>query len=557
MTTTIPADSPASRAIADRYVQHRAAVDPAAADALGRPSDIVIADLRPEGFEARNDVDVTARGELRGLEDDDRLAAVLADRLDDEIGLYRSGFPTTLVAPLASPAHLLRQAFDDLPTATDQDWQRIARNLEAAAAGYRDYLTTLIWSLDRGLPIAPRQVTGLADQIDSWLGGPDGGYFAGVVRGAPSQLADALQAAAGDTTRAAAEFAHGLRTAVLPRATGPDRVGRERYSVTARSFLGTTVALDELYEFGWHELDRLHTEALAIGTKLTGERTLPEIRAALDQRADGRVRVGPELEQWLQQRIDWTVSQLDGQHFTLPASAGTVEARMATAEAGVMYYSPADPSGTRPGRVWWTVPAGVDSVATWRDVSTLHHEGLPGHHLQFAVTHSLGHLHPWQRYLCELHGYVEGWAHYSEGLAGEVGLIRDEAEQISLLDAQAWRAARIVIDIGLHLDLPIPADQSYTTATRWTPESAAAFLGTVMGAHPRTADFEILRYLAWPGQALSFSVGAKAWRDARTAAADRLGAAFDLRTFHDRALALGPMGLDMLTRFTETEMTDD
>ena len=554
-----PAHSPESIAIADEYLAARSIDDPAAAEVLGREVDRVLPDITPAGFAARHEVNVRTVARLTAARTADRLGAVLADRLTDEIDLFDSGFVSSLVAPLATPIHHLRELFDDLPRETTEDWERIAAHLPDAARGYSDYLVTLHDALDRGLPIAARQVATLADQVSSWLAGPtrQRGFYEELAADAPEASRSAVERGAAQASAAAAEFAARMRAEIAPRATGPDRVGRERYSVTARSFLGARLDLDELYAFGWSELSRLTEEATRLGEALTGERTMPAIRAALDARPDGAVPVGPELVEWLQARLDDTAAALDGTHFDLPPRTSVVEARMVTASAGVMYYAPADPNGTRPGRVWWTVPSGVERVPLWREVSTLHHEGLPGHHLQFAITRGLDELHPWQRYLCELHGYAEGWAHYAEGLADELGLVRDDAERINVLDAQAWRAARIVIDLGLHLDLPIPRGQVLTEATRWTPETAAALLATVAGTHPRTAAFEIDRYLAWPGQALSFSVGARIWREARRRAQAARGTSFDLRGFHARALGLGPMGLDLLTRYLEEEDHDE
>jgi uncharacterized protein (DUF885 family) len=171
------------------------------------------------------------------------------------------------------------------------------------------------------------------------------------------------------------------------------------------------------------------------------------------------------------------------------------------------------------------------------------HEGLPGHHLQHAITLTTDGLHPWQRVLCHVHGYAEGWAHYAEQLADELDLYTDPGERLGMLCGQMWRAARIVIDLGLHLRLPIPAN-TFTDQTRWTPELAVDLLMRVAGLDAITARFEVDRYLGWPGQALAFKVGERLWWQARREAETRPG--FDRRHFHMTALRLGPMGLDPL-----------
>jgi uncharacterized protein (DUF885 family) len=148
--------------------------------------------------------------------------------------------------------------------------------------------------------------------------------------------------------------------------------------------------------------------------------------------------------------------------------------------------------------------------------------------------------------MAHVHGYVEGWAHYAERLCDELGLLRDPGERLGMLYGQRWRAARIVIDMGLHLDLPIPLGHGFTDRTHWTPELGVAVLRAASGAEEQAARFEVDRYFGWPGQALSFRIGARLWQQIREAAARRPG--FDLRAFHTSALRLGPLGLGPLRK---------
>jgi uncharacterized protein (DUF885 family) len=228
---------------------------------------------------------------------------------------------------------------------------------------------------------------------------------------------------------------------------------------------------------------------------------------------------------------------------------------MSTAASGVMYYDPPGADLTRPGRVWWTVDPAV-GARPWREATTLHHEGVPGHHTQILTAMTTPGLHPWQRYLCEVHGHAEGWAHWAEAWAGEVGLLDDPAERLGMLVGQAWRAARIVIDLGLHLDLPIPRGRARRAGlaggaalreeTRWSVDLAVSFLREVTGLGPSMARFEVDRYLGWPAQALAFRVGAKEFESIREAARTAAGASWDERAFLTSLLRLGPMGLGPL-----------
>jgi uncharacterized protein (DUF885 family) len=536
-----------SRAAADAYLDRRAAVDPDAADALGRDVGSLVPDLSPAGFAARHQTDVAGLAAL-GSDPPDALGAAMVERLSADIALYDCGFTTSLLAPLATPVHRLRQIFDDLPRDTEDDWDRVGRELYAVVDGYRDYAATLTDSARRGHRIAARQVRIVADQCESWID-PDGtDFYRALAREYPGDGPPAarLAGAAELATGAAAGFVTFLRRDLLPHATDSDPVGRDIYQITSQAFLGARVDLTELYDYGWAELRRLTDLATALAHQLTGEDDLPSARDILDRRDGATVSVGEQLVTWLQRRLDRTAEVLDGSHFDIPPATRAVQARMVTAGSGVMYYSPPDPGLTRPGRVWWSVPPGTATVPTWREVSTVHHEGLPGHHLQHAITFGVTGLHPWQRYLCHVHGYAEGWAHYAEGLAVELGLVRDGAELLGVYGAQLWRAARIVIDLGLHLQLPIPAGTGLTDRRSWTPEFGAAFLARMAGTDPATARYEVDRYLGWPGQALAFKVGARLWSAAREDRRRQLADRFDLKDFHMAALRLGPMGLDPL-----------
>lgn len=558
-----------AREVADDYLRDLADLSPQAADVLGREV-LQVPDLSPEAFEQRAALDARILARLDAVapaaarattstaeptsdageaveqparDADAVLAAALRERLTSDLALDEVGFTRSLLAPLATPVHLVRQVFDDLPRDTDDDWARVAEHLAAVPTALTQYLATLEESAARGHVRARRQVLGVAAQCDGWVANR---FYPGLVEGHDGPLAGELSARAEAAADATSRFAADLRERLLPLAGSDDAVGRETYEVTSTAFLGAAVDLDELYDWGWQELRRLDSLARALAEQIAGVPDVGAAAAMLDADATRRVAVGAPLEQWLQGRLDALTDTLDGRWFDLPARGRAVEAHLTTSAAGVMYYTPGDAAGTRPGRVWWTVPPGSETVATWDAVSTVHHEGLPGHHLQHAVTAGLEHLHPWQRHLCHVHGYAEGWAHYAEHLALEIGLLEDPGERLGMLLARIWRACRVVVDIGLHLDLPVPPGNGFVDASRWTPELGVDLLRRVARVDPTTATFEVDRYLGWPGQALAFTVGSRLWQQTREAAERAEGEAFDLKGFHMAALGLGPMGLGPL-----------
>jgi uncharacterized protein (DUF885 family) len=199
--------------------------------------------------------------------------------------------------------------------------------------------------------------------------------------------------------------------------------------------------------------------------------------------------------------------------------------------------------------MWWAVPLGINTFSTWREVTTVYHEGVPGHHLQVAQTAYRSELlNRWQRLLCWVSGHGEGWALYAERLMDELGYLADPGDKLGMLDSQAFRAARVVVDLGMHLELEIPRDNpfGFRPGERWTPQIGWEFMRGHCRVPDETLRFELNRYLGWPGQAPSYKVGERIWLAARDAAKIRKGADFDLKTFHRDALNLGSVGLDVL-----------
>ncbi len=184
------------------------------------------------------------------------------------------------------------------------------------------------------------------------------------------------------------------------------------------------------------------------------------------------------------------------------------------------------------------------------------HEGAPGHHLQIgqaAVRAEV--LNRWQRLLSWSSGHGEGWALYAERLMDELGYLDDPGDRLGMLDMQAFRAARVIVDIGMHLELEIPADNrlvdrcghaAFHPGERWTPELGWEFLRAHSSMPDENLRFELNRYLGWPGQAPSYKIGERIWLQARAEAQARHGADFSLKAFHRAALDLGSLGLDPL-----------
>ncbi|QYH35561.1 DUF885 domain-containing protein [Salinibacterium sp. M195] len=552
------------RAIADEYVEARAAHEPASAQALGLAASERLPDFSASWADGRRALDEATAAKLSALDaatiatGDRALHAALSERLGSDIALFDTGFTPRLLAPLATPVHEVREAFDDTLITPDDAGDAILERLASVPSALADLRGRYEWARAEGAAgrfsgggVATRMQIGLAaNQIASWIDPAGMAYFDNLATanldGARQQR---LEKAAADATRAFADLESFLRTDLLPTGSEQDAVGETVYQATSRAFLGSDLDLDEIYAFGWSELERLVAQAREISALITKTPADADVvdRAAAALDADPASQLGDTvaIREWLRSRVDATITKLDGAAFDLPADIRDVECVVTEAASGVVYYLPGAPDGSSASKIVWTIPRGKTGISAWHEVTSVHHEGVPGHHLEHSINRANSTLHPWQRYLCEIHGYAEGWAHYSEGLADELGLLESPAEQLSMVLGQIWRSVRIVVDLGLHTRRPIPHN-SFTTATEWTPELGRSFLRDLARTDAHTAKFEVDRYFGWPGQALAFKVGAKLWGDARSQAAMKAGDNFDLKTFHREALGLGPMGLGPL-----------
>jgi uncharacterized protein (DUF885 family) len=254
------------------------------------------------------------------------------------------------------------------------------------------------------------------------------------------------------------------------------------------------------------------------------------------------------LQRWMQELSDGALVALRGTHFDLPDALMNLECRIAPPGGGAgAYYTGPNADFTRPGRMWWALVPGQEEFSTWREVSTVYHEGVPGHHLQIATAvYQAETLNRFQRLLSGTSGHAEGWALYAERLMRELGYLSDDGDLMGMLDAHLFRAGRVIIDIGMHLELEIPKGTGFHEGERWTPDLGLEFMTTRTLTDPGVLPDEIDRYLGWPGQAPSYKLGERVWLAARDDAKQRDPEHFDLARFHKQALEMGSMGLDTL-----------
>ncbi|MEU6532453.1 DUF885 domain-containing protein [Streptomyces sp. NPDC046928] len=551
-------NTPLPREVADAYVDELIALDPLTGTYLGvKESSSRLPDLSPAGQEAlaglqRATLARLDEAERRPGADSDierRCARLLRERLTAELAVHDADEGLRAVGNMATPAHSVREVFTVTPSETDEDWAAIAERLRAVPAAYAGYRESLELGLERKLYAAPRPTATFVEQLTEWAG-PEGGrgWFEDFAAAGPEALRAELDEAARAATAAVAGLRDWMRDVYTPAIEGaPSTVGRERYARWARYFNGIDLDLDEAYAYGWSEYHRLLGEM-----KKEAERVLPGAAtpwvalAHLDEHGK-HIEGVDEVRDWLQGLMDEAIEKLDGTHFELAEPVRRVESCIAPpGGAAAPYYTAPSEDFSRPGRTWLPT-MGQTRFPVYDLVSTWYHEGVPGHHLQLAQwVYVAGNLSRYQATIGLVSANAEGWALYAERLMDELGFLTDPEHRLGYLDAQMMRAARVIVDIGMHLELEIPADSPFHPGERWTPDLAQEFFG----AHSsRPADFvesELTRYLTIPGQAIGYKLGERAWLQGREKARQRHGDAFDLKAWHMAALSQGSLGLDDL-----------
>ncbi|TIH40744.1 DUF885 domain-containing protein [Subtercola vilae] len=564
-------------AVAERWVDTLVALEPAVGTYIGRnEANDRYGDYSPAGHEAYA---AAVRSTLRELEAHtavDDIDVVTQADLGSSLRLALESSEARLqlrnLNVIESPSQEIREVYDLMPTDSADDWEVVGLRLSGVGTALDGYIETLREGIRSGVTPARRQVREVLLQAKKNVG--ESGFFHNLVRSAsnpdasrspsstqssssaqqppssgspaPDALPDTLvrQLTHGAEVASAAydRFAEFLTTELMPAATEHDAVGREIYALESRKFLGATVDLDETYEWGIEELRRMVSEQEAIAREILPGASVLETIAHLDADPSQKLHGTAALQQWMQETSDRAIAELSGSQFDIPAEIRAIECMIApTSEGGIYYTGPTD-DFSRPGRMWWSVPEGVTEFDTWRELTTVYHEGVPGHHLQIGqAVYNRAKLNTWRRQLAGTSGHAEGWALYAERLMQELGYLDNPADRFGMLDGQRLRAARVVLDIGVHLGKP-RLDGSGV----WDAEYALEFLRANVNMNDGFVRFEVNRYLGWPGQAPAYKVGQRIWEQLRDDYRARQGSAFDIREFHRRALDLGGVGLDTL-----------
>jgi uncharacterized protein (DUF885 family) len=474
-------------------------------------------------------------------------ASALVGQIERDIAEIDADILPWTVDPLEGPqvAILNIESFQRVETPADGQamlarWRAMGglvdqhdANLREALAGGRvavhtpiahviDALTELLAQPDEGWPLLnPARV-----DHPSWSAGDLATFRVGLRDAVADQIRPAL-----------ARLRELLRTEILPAARSDDRPGLlhvrggpEAYPRLIRGHTSLDLEPDHLHAVGLEEVARINAELERLGDQVLGSSDRPTILQRLrsdpalyfatsdevaDKAASALARAKAEIPAWfgILPRADCVVVRM-GEH----------EARHGT----IAYYRQPDPAGGRPGQFY--INATEPTTRPRYEAEALaYHESIPGHHLQIALAQEVEGLPQFRKHL-GVTAFFEGWGLYTERLSNEMGLYTGDLDRIGMLSLDAWRACRLVVDTGMH-------------AMGWTRRQAIDFMTANSALAPNNIANEVDRYIVWPGQALAYKVGQLEMLALRDEARQRLGAAFDIRRFHDALLSGGALGL--------------
>jgi uncharacterized protein (DUF885 family) len=362
---------------------------------------------------------------------------------------------------------------------------------------------------------------------------------------------EGLAGAVRDSVRPALErYRRFLAGEVLPRVRPEERAGIAHVpggEQAYRRLIGVHTTLDltpeAVHETGLREVERIDGEMAALGARVLGVAD----RAALLR----RLRTDPTLHFNTRDEVQAkAAAALARANAAVPRwfgrlpIAGCEVVRIGTHEeqhTTTAYYRQPAADGSRPGQYFINTYA-PESRPRYEAEALAYHEAVPGHHLQMALAQELTHLPAFRRF-SEVTAYLEGWALYTERLAGEMGLYSGDLDRIGMVSYDAWRACRLVVDTGMH-------------ALGWSRRQAIDFMLEHTALSEQNIGNEVDRYLVWPAQALAYKVGQLELLRLRAEAEQRLGARFALPAFHDAVLGHGPLALPALRRALSRSTAD-
>ena len=500
---------------------------------LSREAQDAVATQRRIIAESARAIDPVELGEQAALT---RSVVIASAQYADDADLANQ-LDFTVAAFPVSPSSVLLSYLRMIIVTDDVQARAYLARLASIPAYLQQHLVRLAAGRSVGLLPVAQLVEMAIEQIDAALAAP------------AHPLALALPDAFGDeqdellnalVNPALIAYRDALRDDVLPSARDDEHPGLvhlpdglARYEALIRVHTTTDRSAAELHELGQQLVADVHAEFRALGSELFGLDDVQAIFAHLQEDPSLRWETSEQIIEAAERTVRRAEAEAVNWFGVLPQAVCALEAipELEAASAAPAYYMPPSLDGTRPGTYFTNV--NEPSKRTTFDLeSVAFHEAVPGHHFQISLAMELGEL-PMLRKLAGFTAYIEGWGLYSERLADEMGLYSSPLQRMGMLSADAWRAARLVVDTGLH-------------AMGWTRQQAIEYLQASAPLAPIDAIAEIDRYIAYPGQALSYMSGRLELQRLRALAEGELGDAFDIKEFHDLVLGMGSLPLQVL-----------
>ena len=533
----------------DECLEHH----PTFATAIGdRRFDDRLEDESPETLDAwRGRLDAFDRRLAELGEDADPVTrAALEDALVVERFVMDADLAAFNIDPMNGPqVDLLNiPSFQPIRSAAEAD------ALLARWAAMPAYLDTAIENLRRGAAEGRLGVamlcTKVTDQLDELLARPDADWPLMEPSEGTPEIRDRLLEAIGEGIRPAFErYRSVIVDELAPRARPDDRPGlshvpggSEAYARLARAHTSLDIAPEDVHAIGLEEIRRIDAEFVELGARLLGAKDLDATLQALREDKDLYFTTREEVEAVARASLARASDAIGDWFGRLPKAPCEVvvipqhEEKYST----IAYYRDPAADGSRPGQFYINTYA-PETRPRYEAETLAFHEAVPGHHLQLAIMQELTDLPDFRRFNGST-AYIEGWGLYTERLSEEMGLLSGETDRFGVLSFDAWRAARLVVDTGIH-------------ALGWTRQQAIDFMAAHTALGLNNVTNEVDRYIAYPGQALAYKLGQLELLRLRSEARERQGDRFDIRRFHDAVLGDGALPLPVLRQVVERALT--
>ena len=484
--------------------------------------------------------------------------AALAQAIEDRLGFLAADPDIYVVDAIRGAQRNFLDIAPLQPLRDQADGEAMLSRWWAMGAWVDQQITHLRRSLGDGRPLVAGLVVRVIGQLDDLLTRPledwpllspltaeHAGWSDSAWRAFEVGLAGAVR----DGLRPAfVRYRTFLADEALPRARDEAHVGichlpggGETYVRLARAHTTTDRSPQEIHQIGLAEIARIDAEITELGGRVLGTRDLAATIGALRGDPSVHFQTGDEIEAVAKASLARAVAAIPGWFGQLPRASCVVERMLAHEEqhATIAYYRQPPQDGSRPGRYYVNTYA-PQTRPRYEAEALAFHEAVPGHHLQVAIGQELDHLPAFRRH-SETTAFVEGWGLYAERLSDEMGLYSGDLDRIGMLSYDAWRASRLVVDTGMH-------------AFGWSRGAAIDFMAAHTALGLNNIANEVDRYIGWPGQALAYKIGQLEIRRLRDEAKAALGAAFDIRRFHDAVLDHGALPLSVLAGSVRSEL---